>query len=497
MDPTPPTVQDIFRYRYQHGTNLGATFVLERWLRGSMYSHGTVGSSELAAVKRIKWETHWLTALNEDDFRWLRDVARCNSIRLPIGFFTLGPIFCVGTVFEGEPAQVYVNAWNAVKNLIEDCGRHGIGVLIDLHAAPGGANRDSHSGTDSGKAELWESKHNRALARGCITYIVREVTYHGMANVIGVEVCNEAIWNAPGMYEWYDEILEATGALDATLPIYISDGWNLSCAVQYAMSKNTITSANPLLNNPMIVDTHKYYTFTEKDRSMSPQAIIERVKGVLSELPRGSVFDRKGAVAVYIGEYSCTMDGQTWSHVDPSQRPQLTQVFGQTQTMKWVSKTSGSAFWTLKMDWMDGGDWGFKKQVNTGAIPAPSWLTIPLSEIEGKVEEAETQRNQLCDKAFSDHVRYWDSKTKNSSWDHSRFARGWELGFADAKCFFCAGTHGIISGHGDIGGDRIGAIDLWVRKRIVETGQVKEGLGWEWEHGFRKGMADFYALFDV
>ena len=53
MGPAPPTVQDIFRYRYQHGTNLGATFVLERWLRGKMYEPGTVGSSELDAVKRL------------------------------------------------------------------------------------------------------------------------------------------------------------------------------------------------------------------------------------------------------------------------------------------------------------------------------------------------------------------------------------------------------------------------------------------------------------
>jgi len=51
--PVPPTEKDIFRYRYQHGTNLGAIFVLEKWLKGSMYEKGAEGSSELAAIKRF------------------------------------------------------------------------------------------------------------------------------------------------------------------------------------------------------------------------------------------------------------------------------------------------------------------------------------------------------------------------------------------------------------------------------------------------------------
>lgn len=47
---SPPSSEDIFRYRYQHGTNLGAVFVLERWLFGSMYIDGINGDSELDAV---------------------------------------------------------------------------------------------------------------------------------------------------------------------------------------------------------------------------------------------------------------------------------------------------------------------------------------------------------------------------------------------------------------------------------------------------------------
>lgn len=51
-DPGPPTINDIYRYRYQHGTNLGSIFVLEKWLYRSMYEKDAEGSSELAAIKQ-------------------------------------------------------------------------------------------------------------------------------------------------------------------------------------------------------------------------------------------------------------------------------------------------------------------------------------------------------------------------------------------------------------------------------------------------------------
>ena len=46
-----PTADDIFHYRYHHGTNLGSIFVLEKWLTGSTYATGCMGDSELDAVK--------------------------------------------------------------------------------------------------------------------------------------------------------------------------------------------------------------------------------------------------------------------------------------------------------------------------------------------------------------------------------------------------------------------------------------------------------------
>ena len=49
--PVPPaSIQDILRYRYHHGTNLGSIYVLEKWLHGSMFDNEAAGDSELDAV---------------------------------------------------------------------------------------------------------------------------------------------------------------------------------------------------------------------------------------------------------------------------------------------------------------------------------------------------------------------------------------------------------------------------------------------------------------
>jgi len=85
-----PSPLDVLRYRYQHGTNLGSIFVLEKWLTGSMYQDGS-DSAELAAVTgnikamgldaaRQKFENHWETYISDSDLDWLAGQAHCTLL---------------------------------------------------------------------------------------------------------------------------------------------------------------------------------------------------------------------------------------------------------------------------------------------------------------------------------------------------------------------------------------------------------------------------------
>jgi len=165
--------------------------------------HSSINKIGLEAT-REKWQAHWAAALTESDFIYLTTVAYCTTIRLPIGYFTLGPKFSKHTPFAMSPSQVYINAWLAVINLVRRCHAHGIGVLLDLYACPGGANAETHSGTSSGKAELWGDEANLALTKRCLSFIAMEIKNPGLEGVVGIQLCNEPIRDAPGLYEWYD-----------------------------------------------------------------------------------------------------------------------------------------------------------------------------------------------------------------------------------------------------------------------------------------------------
>ncbi|KAI9837963.1 MAG: hypothetical protein M1819_006117 [Sarea resinae] len=493
----PPSPDDLLRYRYHHGTNLGSVFVLEKWLSGSMFVKGANGGSELDAVNaslkangldgtRAKWEKHWNDAISDSDFDWLVNTAHCTTIRLPIGYFTLGPNFTSGTPFAGQPAQVYVNAWSAVKNLTARARAHGIGILLDLHALPGGANKDSHSGTSNKQAGLWSSKSHLSLSQHCLVYMAQEAK--AMDGVVGIQLLNEAGWNAPGMYQWYDSVIAAISQVDPTMPLYISDAWNLAPALEYSNKKNSLN--NGLGSNPVVVDTHKYYTFSDADKSQSPQQIIGKIPGALDAQngKEGNVVDH-GAGQVIVGEYSCTLDGQTWSKVSDGERPGLTVQFGRAQSQLWQQRTGGSYFWTYKMDWMPGGDWGFVANTNNKAIPPPPGLLLSKQDISSRLSSAHSRREDQKTGALTNHSNYWDSTAKGKQFQHNRFADGFDVGFSDAMAFF-EGKDSIA------GGNKIGMLDLWLRKRVLESGQGGEFV-WEWEQGFRQGVGAFYSAAGV
>lgn len=82
-----PTTQDVLRYRYQHGCNIGSVFVLEKWLTSHMYPEGA-DSAELAAVSgnykqkgadatRDQFEKHWREYVSDQDLDWLVNEAHC------------------------------------------------------------------------------------------------------------------------------------------------------------------------------------------------------------------------------------------------------------------------------------------------------------------------------------------------------------------------------------------------------------------------------------
>ncbi len=358
-------------------------------------------------------------------------------------------------------------------------------MLLDLHALPGNANTEDHGGVSTKKAELWGNKSNLALAKRCLLFVAEEVQKGSIKGCIGIELCNEACWGAKGMYQWCTDVVSAIGRVDVSIPLYISDAWDLGSAMAWCKGMNKRGAGNPIG-----VDTHRYYTFTDRDKSQSPGQIIERVRSELDEvhIGPGDATDT-GAVQVIVGEWSCCMTEDSWAKAGGADKDDLVRQFGKAEIEQWREKAGGAFFWTAKMEWMDGGEWGLFEMVKKGAVLPSANLVLPLEEVRMAAERAKRQSLDRKAKAKDAHVCYWNSTAPGGQFEHWRFEQGWDLGFADALAFFEMRANGNLQGARH-GGDVIGVLELWILKRLRETGQTG-GFAWEWEHGFRQGVGDF------
>ena len=189
-----------------------------------------------------------------------------------------------------------------------------------------------------------------------------------------------------------------------------------------------------------------------KNKHKSPQEITFEAQSKLSELDGkdGSVADR-GAAQVIVGEYSCVLAEDSWAkarHNVPKE--QLVRDFGAAQCQTYQRRAGGSFFWTYRMDWMPGGEWGFRKMNDQHALSPPTSLTLPAGTIRSLIARAESERDQRKSKTVSAHQTYWDTNYPGH-YEHWRFEQGWDVGFGDALGFF-----GMRAQSGFDGGNKIG-----------------------------------------
>lgn len=240
----------------------------------------------------------------------------------------------------------------------------------------------------------------------CVVFMAREVREGRLDGVVGIQLCNEAIWGAEGMYHWYEEVVREVGSIDNSIPLYISDAWDL----ERALSWTTTTGKYIGGRNPIVVDTHKYYTFSAANRSQAPAQLIAKVSSELRELDgkEGWLSDR-GEAQVVVGEYSCVLDEQSWARVPPEEKDDYVQQFGRAQSSQWQRRAGGAYFWTWKIKWMDGGEWGLVEQVKKANIAAPGWELLLDAEVRRRAQLARERREQLGWEARASHERYWSA----------------------------------------------------------------------------------------
>ncbi len=92
-------------------------------------------------------------------------------------------------LLSSQSADVYSNSWSRVVRAINWAGEAGIGVLVDLHGAPGSQNGQPHSGISDGQARLFGNETNLRNTVDVLTYLTQQLA--SVTNVIGIQLINE------------------------------------------------------------------------------------------------------------------------------------------------------------------------------------------------------------------------------------------------------------------------------------------------------------------
>ncbi|KAI3624529.1 EXG3 [Malassezia furfur] len=478
----------IFQYRKQRGVNLGSWFSLESWLTGSLFekaaeprgSEYDVASNMSPEDARKMLENHWSNFINDGDWKWMAQHG-VNSVRLPIGYFHFlsgadqGRFSSLlkNTEFE-KFAPVYQGAWQYILQGIEKARAHNIGVLVDLHGAPGGQNKDGHCGISNSKCSLWHGLHTGKNQRLTIEILVDLAeALAGFDNVIGLELLNEPENNS-GLEAFYTKaiaaIRESSVPQARQLPIYLGDAWVTKFYADYVGENTTAGS-------PLALDHHVYRCFTPQDHNTSAEEHAQNID------PNGDGktarwlqdVSNKAHGSLIIGEWSGALNPRSFELSKIQSKLQARTLWSKAQWMAFERFTAGYYYWTLKKEGGPDPGWCLYTAMEKGSMP-PS--LDPLQGRRPDLQKIQGILQQELKNSYEGHCHYWDSQVGGSKFEHWRYERGFELAAKDALQFIQAGSE-IGFSH------NLGLLRLAAHEK--ETGGSK--YLWEFQHGYKAGAA--------
>lgn len=181
------------------GTNAGGYMLQEFWMCPTNYSsdNNYKVNCQMDIYKTLKerfGESKMRDLVNvyEDNYWTEKDFDNCeslgiNCIRLPLWYMNF-------VDFDGNMLD---NAFDRIDWFIQEAGKRGIYVIIDMHGAPGSQNGSDHSGIDGGNNKQGESQFfwgNNAAANQQLYYnIWAKIAEHYKDNptVAGYDLLNE------------------------------------------------------------------------------------------------------------------------------------------------------------------------------------------------------------------------------------------------------------------------------------------------------------------
>jgi len=284
---------------------------------------------------------HWNSFVTESDFAFMSSNG-INAVRIPVGWWIASD--------PNPPAPFVGGSLKALDNAFTWAKNHNIGVIVDLHAAPGSQNGDAHSGTRDGYLEWPDSQDNIDKSISVIDFLAGR--YASNSALLGIELLNEP--RAPGV------------PVD-TLKTYYKRGYDTvrkHSSSAYVIMCNRIGPADDKelfdINNGLtstVVDVHYYNLYDDSTfKSMSVQQNIDYINNNRAQILQ-SLTSANGPL-IYVGEWTDEFEYQGASMSDY-------QRFGNAQLQVYGTATFGWGYWSLKNNY---NHWSFEWMVQNSYL---------------------------------------------------------------------------------------------------------------------------------
>ena len=306
------------------GINLGGWLVAERWMTPGLFE-GLPARDEWSLQASATGEGQERLRKHRQEFITEKDIAAIAAegfafVRVPVGYWLW------------QEVDGYLGDPDIVGRLLDWCEKHGLGVIISLHGAPGSQNGWDHSGRIGGVE--WQQPENTALTLEVIGAIVQLYGQHPA--LLGINLLNEPHPSLP---------LETLGAYYQSGHDIVRAGAHYGVRTIVSDSFRPLDMKRELVKRGLegtVLDVHLYQVFEAKHRALNYDEHIEMVMTDWTRLLQ----DCSAKQDVMVGEWSAMLDAETFAGLSDQTRRGMIKHFYEAQRKLFDKASWAHAYWS-------------------------------------------------------------------------------------------------------------------------------------------------------
>lgn len=280
---------------YLRGTCIGSWLNKENFLTGFLGTDLVMTRTMYQELGKERadafFKTYHDVFITDADFRYLSSIGM-NVVRIAVNY----------RFFEDDmnPFQYRPEGFHYLDKAVAFGRAHGIYIILDLHALPGGQNYRWHSDNNSGSALLWEHRDFQKRAIALWKHIAQH--YKDEPVIAGYDLINEP--EAPDLHvlrDFYEELIAAIRSAGDRHIIFL-EGNNRG---------NDFDGLDELSDENVVYSSHNYNYVTLQARSYPGQCCGRQVNADVLE----QIFKRRNHwmlernLPSWCGEFSTFFDG--------------------------------------------------------------------------------------------------------------------------------------------------------------------------------------------